>query len=89
MARTLYRDDQADARLARTSSLAQYLPHILLYPFTGFCLPVLILAAVAVGIGVQSLFGISLIVIVGSWTLYYLISIVEHSAQGHATPPPL
>ena len=85
----LYRDDEADARMARTPSLPAYLPRILLYPLSGFCLPVLLLASIAMDIGVRSMMGISLISIVGGWTVYYLVSIIAHSAQGHATPPPM
>lgn len=85
----MLRDHAADDRMAGTPSLAAYLPRILLYPLQGFCLPVVIMIALFTAIGAQSLFGIPMLTITAIWAIHYLLQIVEHTAQGHATAPPL
>jgi hypothetical protein len=84
-----YRDEAADDRMAGTRSALAYLPQLLVYPLTGFCLPVMVMVAGFVAVGVQSWMGLPLLMITGTWMLHYLVRLIEHTAQGHATPPPI
>jgi hypothetical protein len=84
-----YRDDDADDRLAGTPSALAYLPQLLAYPLTGFCPPVMGLVSVFFALGMQSLFGIPLLVFSVTWMLQYLMTVIEQTAHGHAVPPPL
>lgn len=97
-------DEAADDRMAGARSVAAYAPRILVYPLRGYCLPVLLLGTLLVWILVQTLqafvsgepYGIVaallriVVVVTGcSWLLTYILRVIEFTASGHATPPPM
>lgn len=93
-----FRDDVADAHLARTSGVRAYLPWILRYPLSGHALPVVIMISLFIVLAMKSSailpmgipdMGLPLLVITLIWSLFYLLRVMEHSALGHATPPPM
>jgi hypothetical protein len=98
------RDDAADDRMAGTPSVLAYAPRLLVYPFTGFGWPVLLLGTPGVWMLAQAVqafidldvlqmrrwvTGIVLLVMTVVILTYYILRIVEHTASGHATPPPM
>lgn len=92
------RDDEADARLARTPQVLAYLPWILRYPLSGNCLGVIVMLSLFGALSLKSSMvlppplpdtGLPLLVITSIWTLFYLMRVIECSAQGYATPPPM
>lgn len=89
---------EADARMARSGGVIEYLPEILAYPLRGFALPVLLMITLFVTVGMRSNMilpdglpdtGIPLLAITAMWTIYYLQRVIQHSARGHALPPAL
>jgi hypothetical protein len=90
-------EDAADARMARSSGVASWLPWLLLYPLRGFGLPVMLMVTAFVTVGMGSrpfveqvpLTGIPLLAITAMWTLIYLQSVIRQTARGHALPPPM
>lgn len=82
-----FRDDAADRRMAETPSLAAYLPRILLYPLSGHALPALLLLAVILWFGLQSVLGVPALAIGAPWVFHYAQGVIEKTAAGGATPP--
>lgn len=96
---------QADRRLAGTPSLTAYWPDVLRYPLRGYAPWILLLAAPMVwqcvslmqvfmapvldGRAVSFVRLLPALLITGVLLLYYLLRIVEHSAEGHGLPPKL
>lgn len=82
-----FRDETADRRMASTPSLARYLPRILLYPLSGHALPALLMLAVMLWFGLQSIFGVALFAIAAPWVFHYAEAVIDRTALGQATPP--
>ena len=81
------RDPAADRRMAETQSLAAYLPRILVYPLTGHAPAALVMFALLLWAGQQSIMGIALLAIVAPWTSHYAEAVYSCTYQGQATPP--
>lgn len=97
-------DEAADSRMASARSLRGYAPYLLLYPLSGYCLPVLLAGTPIVWMLVQTLqafargepyamiaalLRISLVAIGSSWLLSYALRVIDTTARGHAMPPPM
>ena len=92
------RDDEADARMARAGGVLAYLPWILRYPLSGFCGPVVLMITLFITLAMKSTMilpagipdtGLPLLMITLIWTIYYLMRVIQHTARGYATPPPM
>ncbi|HEX4870717.1 MAG TPA: hypothetical protein VFV27_00235 [Nevskiaceae bacterium] len=92
------RDPVADQRMAATPQLWRYLPRLLAYPLSGFCAPMIATCALLLGVALLSsapgVLGVPatalpMVAIIGTWVLRYALSVLEQTALGHATPPPM
>lgn len=102
---SLQPDRLADRQLAGTPRLTAYWPDVLRYPLRGYAPWVLLLATPMVwqcvslmqvffspvldGRAVSFVRLLPALVITGVLLLYYLLRIVEHTAEGHGLPPRL
>jgi hypothetical protein len=87
MAGAALRDAVADQRMVDTPSLLAYLPWLLRYPLSGHALPVLLMFAGLLWIGLQNILGVALLAITAPWLLRYAEYVIERTAAGQATPP--
>ncbi|MES2883966.1 MAG: hypothetical protein V4709_04135 [Pseudomonadota bacterium] len=94
----LIRHPEADARMARSQGLADYWPQLARYPLTGYCLPVILMLVLLITLAMQSSMmlpggipdtGLPLLAISVIWIVFYLIRVIDHTARGYATPPPM
>ncbi|MGE5624068.1 MAG: hypothetical protein ACM3ZT_00815 [Bacillota bacterium] len=83
-------DPEADQLMAATPELVLYLPKLLWYPLRGYGLAVTITFGVALWIiGYAGVWGIPAAGIIFGWMGYYFMDVVQKTAVGHATPPPM
>ena len=94
----LIRHPEADARMARSRGLADYWPVLARYPLTGYCGPVILMLVLLITLAMQSSMmlpggipdtGLPLLAISLIWIVFYLIRVIDHTARGYATPPPM
>lgn len=83
------RDAAADARLAGTPAPLAYLPWLLSYPLRGHAPAVIVLLVGFLWIGTRTLLGIPMLGIAVIWSVLYLLAVIEDSARGRGSPPPL
>lgn len=82
-------DATADARLAGTPAPLVYLPWLLAYPLRGHAPAVIVLLVGFLWIGTRTLLGIPMLGIAAIWSVHYLLAVIEDSARGRGSPPPL
>jgi len=96
----LIRNPVADARMARSRGVADYLTPLLAYPVSGYCLPVIVMLSLLLvlamgntlsapgGVDIPTT-GLPLLAISLIWTVLYGIRVIDHTTRGYATPPPM
>lgn len=83
-------DPEADRLMVATPELWRYLPKLLLYPVSGYALYIVIVMGALIWLaGYAGIFGLALAGVLFGWMGYYAMGVVERTATGHATPPPL
>lgn len=92
------RHPEADARMARSRGLGDYWPVLARYPLTGYCGPVILMLVLLISLAMSSSMmlpggipdtGLPLLAISVIWIVFYLIRVIDHTARGYATPPPM